>query len=385
MSKYVINESTLTSIGDAIRAKGGTTDKILVSDLATAITNLPTGGSGGGDLPEAIECKLDYWNYGGHNTWLIDLKKPIKVVDTSTASAYQFFTNARNVTDASHMTFVTPNGFGYRAFDGCSNMTALPKVYFTSPYNTQMNTHSFFNSCNRLRTIPSDFFRCRDIDDNLIDGYCPASLAANGIQNMFQNCYSLRALPDLGFNHVVNNGSYNYTFNNCYVLDEAKNLPLPALETYTTSSNRFDNTFSRCCRLKSITFKTKNGTPRTVTWSNQTINLTEYVGYSPDTSWITNYNSGITAETQVTDTATYEALKDNEDWWTTDINFSRYNHDSAVETINSLPDTATTGGSGNTIKFTGASGASTDGGAINTLTEAEIAVATAKGWTVSLV
>lgn len=66
---------------------------------------------------------------------------------------------------------------------------------------------------------------------------------------------------------------------------------------------------------------------------------------------------------------------------------SVYNHDSAVETINSLPDTsaylASAGGT-NTIKFKGASGSATAGGAINTLTEAEIAVATAKGWTVTL-
>jgi hypothetical protein len=66
--------------------------------------------------------------------------------------------------------------------------------------------------------------------------------------------------------------------------------------------------------------------------------------------------------------------------------YSRYNHDSAVETINSLPDTsaylAENGGT-NTIQFNSVSGKLTDGGAINTLTEEEIAVAVARGWTVS--
>ena len=74
------------------------------------------------------------------------------------------------------------------------------------------------------------------------------------------------------------------------------------------------------------------------------------------------------------------------DWFTEKIKYSRYNHDSAVRTINSLPDTsaylASVGGT-NTIKFKGASGTKTDGGAISNLTESEIAVATAKGWTVS--
>ena len=88
------------------------------------------------------------------------------------------------------------------------------------------------------------------------------------------------------------------------------------------------------------------------------------------------------------DDASYQALKDDPVSWTSDINYSRYNRISAIETINSLPDTsaylATAGGT-NTIKFEGAQGAKTDGGAINTMTEEEIAVATAKGWTVSFV
>lgn len=43
--KYVIQDTTLTAIGDAIREKGGTTDLIPVVDLADAITNLPSGGA----------------------------------------------------------------------------------------------------------------------------------------------------------------------------------------------------------------------------------------------------------------------------------------------------------------------------------------------------
>lgn len=46
MSKVFIEESTLTAIGDAIREKNGTTDMIAPLDMATAITNLPSGGGG---------------------------------------------------------------------------------------------------------------------------------------------------------------------------------------------------------------------------------------------------------------------------------------------------------------------------------------------------
>ena len=94
-------------------------------------------------------------------------------------------------------------------------------------------------------------------------------------------------------------------------------------------------------------------------------------------------NSSICAATKIT-SLNYDTLKDNPDSWATTSEYSRYNHDSAVATINSLPDTsaylAANGGT-NTIKFMGASGSATDGGAINTLTEEEIAVAVAKGWT----
>lgn len=44
MSKVFIEESTLTSIGNAIREKNGTIDMIAPLDMATAITNLPSGG-----------------------------------------------------------------------------------------------------------------------------------------------------------------------------------------------------------------------------------------------------------------------------------------------------------------------------------------------------
>lgn len=40
MSKYAIKLSTLTAIGDAIRDRGGTKDKILVSEMPTKILEI---------------------------------------------------------------------------------------------------------------------------------------------------------------------------------------------------------------------------------------------------------------------------------------------------------------------------------------------------------
>ena len=59
-----------------------------------------------------------------------------------------------------------------------------------------------------------------------------------------------------------------------------------------------------------------------------------------------------------------------------------------METINSLPvvqKASSTDDNTFIIKFYGNAGSATDGGAINTMTEEEIAVATSRGWTVTLV
>lgn len=56
MSKYAIEDTTLTAIGNAIREKEGSTEPILVSDFASRIAEIETGGGGGGlDIDTDIE------------------------------------------------------------------------------------------------------------------------------------------------------------------------------------------------------------------------------------------------------------------------------------------------------------------------------------------
>lgn len=44
MANVYLKDSTLTAIGDAIRAKAGNTNLLLPSEMPAAITNLPSGG-----------------------------------------------------------------------------------------------------------------------------------------------------------------------------------------------------------------------------------------------------------------------------------------------------------------------------------------------------
>ena len=249
--------------------------------------------------------------------------------------------------------------------------------------------NNLFYDCYRLRNIPDNF--ASSWSWNSLEEF--TSAYGGNQSNMFGYCYSLRSIPmniiKSGNPYANHNYSYFYNgFNYCYVVDELINLPIPYTKA-TWTSNAFNKTFDFCYRLKNLTFALQdNGSPFIVKWKSQIIDLSNYVGYSSDSDRCTDYNSGITADKEVTDDTTYQALKDDPDWFTTNVAYSRYNHDSAVETINSLPDTsaylAEKGGT-NTIKFKGASGSATDSGAINTLTEEEIAVATARGWTVTLV
>ena len=152
--------------------------------------------------------------------------------------------------------------------------------------------------------------------------------------------------------------------------------------TATWIRNAFSSFVGGCNCLKKMTFEPG----KSVNWRSQTIDFTN-AGYCHSIYGVAELTEVYGAEKELTDADTYAALKNDPDAWTGKSDYCLYNHDSAVETINSLPDTsaylATVSGT-NTIKFSGDSGALTDGGAISTLTEAEIAVATAKGWTVSI-
>lgn len=207
---------------------------------------------------------------------------------------------------------------------------------------------------------------------------------------MFQYCKRLRSIPEdflkqlyTSSNSPYNSHFYN-EFDNCWALDEIKGLRTSMGSNIT--SNCFSETFNRCHRAKDIIFATQeDGTPYTANMKNQKIELNHYVGY------FSNYSdgyggAGLPDSAAIKDAETYATNKNNPDSWTAMSEYSRYNHTSAVNTINSLPDTSAfleANGGTNTITFLPVSGSLTDGGAVETLTEEEIAVAAAKGWTVA--
>ena len=274
------------------------------------------------------------------------------------------------------------NTYGHKTannmFYYCQKLEEIGDFYNFFPSSTQ----KMFNYCHNLRYLPN-FINAKW---DRIQTY-----AYSNISEMFNGCCSLRSIPEdflkelWGIMTSYSNTVMNGGFASCYALDEIRGLNP---QTGTLTTNAFGNAFSNCSRVKDIIFATQeDGTPYVCNWKNQTIDLSNYVGYFGNTANLYNYNSGITENTRVVDIITYNDFKDDPDWWTSDVAFSRYNHDSLVRTIQSLPDTsaylATQTSGTNTLKIRGDLGRETDGGATGTLTAEEIAVATAKGWTIT--
>ena len=382
----------LKAIADAIREKTYTTELMSLDEMPEAITNIQSGGY----APTAEQLTLtgdqEKTFYENKLNWILE-KYGNRITTVDITNCDNMFRN-NDITEIPFTINIKDVGNGSNVFDNCNKLKVSPKIRgtFTRPDLTYT-----VRECHNLRDI-EDLFLPEMFD--VFAEILPKDNSTFPKYPKFQNMYSLRQLPSWFSKFKLNpncttgltTGSsmlYYALFGSCYTLDEILNIPVWTWTNLSVNGFNFSS-FYYCYRVKDITFETNaDGSPMTANWRAQTIDLTLDVGYGGGggTSLFTKYNSGITADKFVDSDTKYESLKNDPDWFTGNPDYSRYNKTSAINTINSLPDTsaylAKAGGT-NTIKFTGAAGSSTDGGAINTLTEAEIAVATSKGWTVSL-
>jgi len=120
MSKYSIDSTTLTAIGDAVRSKTGGSDPILVSNLATAISGITTGG---GDLSltyvkgTPIQCrynnmKLDFvlpiTDYLPSD--ISKLKVLIGIEGTPSGDCGIWYNKSANLINATVSSYINENG-----------------------------------------------------------------------------------------------------------------------------------------------------------------------------------------------------------------------------------------------------------------------------------
>ena len=372
MAKVLVNDSNLTNIANAIRGKNGETTTYKPSEMAAAITNLPSSGGGSPD-PIVITGNAD--NYCSYSPFVAEYIRLYgnTITTENITSANEMFYNYKGETIPFALNYDPgANVTLYSCFQNCLNLKSLPIMNNLVPSELRFA----FANCQFLTNI-----------DNFVNSINWTKTGNLRSSFLFLDCPRLQSIPISLFNNIAlkqSDTSYSWvywyrSFSGCYSLKELKNLPIPPSTTF--NSNSFDSAFNLCQSLRALTFATDNGSPYIVNWKKQIIDLS-YIGYA-------NYN-GIRyfdSAKLVSDAETYNALKNDPDWWSMNTAYSRYNHNSAVATINSLPDTsaylASSGGT-NTIKFKGKMGSGTDEGAISNLTAEEIAVATAKGWTVTL-
>lgn len=386
MATVFIDEARLSAIGDAIREKTGDSALLKVAEMPAAIAAIVTGGGGGGDLPaEALvitgDCSNRFAN-GGWDWFIANYGTQVTTSDITAAENMFYYSEATSIPfDLNFKTSSTSHDF-YWMFQR-AEAESIGAIRGAKP----IKTASMFEYCSRLRYLP-EFIDC-DFSYLHSLSTSDANMAA-----MFRGCYSLRSVPESLLKELYSNTTSTTRlaivsmFQNCTNLDEVRGLYPPAV---TLTSNQLNATIDGCGRLKEFIFATQaDGTPYTRTWSNQTLDLSKCGHNHSGSSHF--YNSGITTDKCVTSGKTWAALSTDPDWYTNTYRYSRYNRFSAVNTINSLPDCSA--GSNNIVKFknnSGIAGATmsngyTDGGkgGMEHLSEAEIAVAAAKGWTVSL-
>lgn len=400
MAKVFIEETTLTNIGNAIRDKEGSSALIPVTDMATRIAAI-SGGGGDSNLPEealVLSGKLDYKFLGEGWNWYLDwLGNQITTKDVT--SLEQIFNTNYSITEVPFVFNLASYSNNYhnctQAFR-FSGLRVAPK--FAGTLDSWFKASQMFQGCQYIRNLDGVF--TEDQFSRIHNNIFNSEYMGCFWNSLFDQCYSLRTVPDwIQYMRISEDSTafpasgyslYNNTFSCCTTLDEIVNMPVLRCKGQTYN-NMFSYIVDNTLRLKNFTFETNNGTPYAVNWRNQTIDLSVNVGwvgtsYNNNENYVigTQYNSGITADKAINNADTYQALKDDPDCYATDIGYSRYNHDSAVATINSLPDTSKAGGS-NTIKFREQAGWATYEQGCGDLTEEEIAVAAAKGWTVTLV
>ena len=159
MTKVVVTDTNLTNIANAIRTKGGTSALIKPSEMATAITNLPSGG----DYNAKLEAPSTYNAQAGIRGYL----KEFDLIDTSSATSFQnMFNYCHNLKTIPLLNTSNVTSM-YQTFGQCYNLIKIPLL------DTKKVT-SFdymFQQCSILTTIP------------VFD-----TTSATSMRNMFNGC-----------------------------------------------------------------------------------------------------------------------------------------------------------------------------------------------------
>lgn len=217
MANKLYEESSISAIANAIRAKNGSSNTYTVAQMANAITDIPSGGSSW-EFPANASL--------GNSTFTTF---PEDFIFAKRTTCYQLFRLCSNMTtppspsqlDTSDVTNMQEM-FGY-----CSKLTQIP-LYDTSKVTTMKQ---MFNNCSKLTTIPQ-----LNMDK------------VTNADSMFSGCTALVIAPSLDLGNVSSPGGM---FNGCTNLET---VPIYDFSKATGLANMFLN----CPKLATQTQSLKN-------------------------------------------------------------------------------------------------------------------------------
>lgn len=322
MGKVIINDTTLTSIADAIREKNGQATTYLPSEMPAAIQAIEGGGS------KINITNAEYLFYENFNKNIFD----VLTFDNLQYANYAFYdSNLQSLTYEDLISFFTgenifrctyafsyttlPTILGDINLPGCGYATQLFShasgvEEIGNMYIPTLNAQSLFYQCTSIKKIG-------DIDIS----------SATNITSVFNGCSNLEEIGQITFNTTDLITSYSSFMSSCNKLKSIKNINLQKINGAITSSTTFfprGNSSKAPAALEELTFAN-------TTYDNKTTKKDIYL--------------------------TYCSL----------------NHDAIVNLFNTAPDISD--GTASTITLTGNPGT-------GEITGDEIAIVEAKGYTV---
>ena len=362
MGKVLIEEENLTNIANSIRSKTGSSELMTPGEMSGNIETIDgvsdyfkdtisgTTSSSGGTFSQTILKLPAFKNEGTSCGYLFNGLTNLKEVDLRNF-------NTENVTYMENM------------FSGCKSLENIDLSNIVTDNVTSMRY--LFNNCESLKELNVNHFNTLNANDyTSVFASCKSltsldisnwdSLKPSTFQGTFSNCTNLETLDISGFSHDPNKTiSFNLTFQNCSKL---KTVNWGNLFSYRGLA--FGSTFHGCSSLETlppINMESATRVDNIVYGCTALKNLSGFINLGKAyTKTTVNYQ-------QCTlNLATCTALT----------------HDSLMNVINNLYDL--------NLSYDVANGGtlytqSLVLGATNLakLTDEEIAIATAKGWTVS--
>ena len=182
MAKVLVEETNLENIADSIRAKNGTQETYLPSEMSTAIDNLPSGG--GGDYNAKIDGSITYYSSYG----VKGLISEADLEGITFSSLNSAFFDWRGVKSIKNITTSNVTDFE-NMFRGCKELITAPSM---DTKNGKKFAY-FFMECAKLQNVPVYDWSCIDLtngDKLQLSFYGCNALTNESLNNILASCIS---------------------------------------------------------------------------------------------------------------------------------------------------------------------------------------------------